>query len=154
MNRTVTALAVSGSDLYASGSFTNAGGIAANYIAKWNGTSWNALGSGMNGTVWTLAVSSSELYAGGFFTAVGGKVSGYAARAYLEQPTLSILRSSGDVTLSWPTFYEKTFALQQNPDANTNSWSNANYPLATNGATKSATVPITPTNQFFRLIGN
>ena len=43
------ALAVSGSDLYAGGRFTTAGGIAANRIAKWNGSSWSALGSGMNG---------------------------------------------------------------------------------------------------------
>jgi hypothetical protein len=72
----------------------------------------------------------------------------------LERPTLSILRSGANVTLSWPTFYE-TFALQQNPDAaNSNGWSSANYPLTTNGALKSATVPLTPTNQFFRLIGN
>ena len=35
-----------------------------------------------------------------------------------------------------------------------NTWSNANYPLTTNGPIKSATAPMTPTNQFFRLIGN
>jgi len=58
------------------------------------------------------------------------------------------------VTLSWPLFYEG-FALQQNPDvANPNTWSYSNYPLSTNGAIKSATVPITSTNQFFLLIGN
>jgi hypothetical protein len=76
------------------------------------------------------------------------------ARAYLDLPTLYIFRSGGDMTLSWPTFYD-TFALQQDPDAaNPNNWSDANYPLTTNGAIKSATVPLTPTNQFFRLIGN
>src|ERR1043166_3787532 len=54
------------------------------------------------------------------------------ARAYLEQPYLSMLRSGGDVTLSWPTFYE-TFALQQNAEvSNSNDWSDANYPLTTN----------------------
>ena len=37
MNSSVSALAVSGSDLYAGGYFTTAGGSAANYIAKWNG---------------------------------------------------------------------------------------------------------------------
>ena len=45
----VYALAVSGTDLYAGGYFTTAGGVAANYIAKWNGSAWSALGSGMNG---------------------------------------------------------------------------------------------------------
>src|SRR5437016_14551723 len=33
-------LAVSGSDLYAGGSFTTAGGNAASHIAKWDGSSW------------------------------------------------------------------------------------------------------------------
>src|SRR5207244_2479119 len=61
----VNALAVSGSDLYAGGSFTNAGGVAATNIAKWNGSTWSALGSGMNGFVSALAVSGTDLYAGG-----------------------------------------------------------------------------------------
>src|SRR5437773_7329234 len=67
----VRALAVSGSDLYAGGLFTSAGGSAANYIAKWNGTSWSALGSGVDFVVGGLAVSGSDLYAGGWFTNVG-----------------------------------------------------------------------------------
>ncbi len=68
----VYALAVSGTNLYAGGLFTNAGGISANYIAKWNGRSWSALGSGIDGRVSTLAVSGSDLYAGGSFTNAGG----------------------------------------------------------------------------------
>jgi hypothetical protein len=148
----VFALAVSGSDLYAGGIFTTAGGIAAPNIATWNGSGWSALGSGMDGEVLALAVSGSDLYAGGDFTAAGGKVSANVARAYLEQPALAILRSGADVTVSWPSFYGG-FVLEQNPDAaNSNNWSTANYPLTTNGAIKSATVPLTTTNQFFRLV--
>src|SRR2546427_13130097 len=45
----VYALAVSGSDLYAGGYFTTAGGSAANSIAKWDGSSWAALGSEQGG---------------------------------------------------------------------------------------------------------
>ncbi len=86
MNSSVDALAVSGSDLYAGGTFTratNSGGVAVtvNGIAKWNGNSWSALGSGMNYYVRVLAVSGSDLYAGGGFTTAGGKVSAYVAKA-------------------------------------------------------------------------
>src|SRR5437764_12001412 len=77
MNGSVAALAVSGNNLYAGGYFTTAGGSAANGIAKWDGNSWSALGSGMGNTgvvasVLSLAVSGNDLYAGGGFTTAGG----------------------------------------------------------------------------------
>jgi hypothetical protein len=74
MNNTVNALAVDLSgNLYAGGSFTTAGGISANRIAKWNGTTWYALVSGMNSDVNALTFDLSDnLYAGGFFTNAGG----------------------------------------------------------------------------------
>jgi hypothetical protein len=72
MNGAVRAVVASGSDLYAGGEFTTTGGVAANYIAKWNGSSWSALGSGMNDEVHALAVSGSNLYAAGAFTTAGG----------------------------------------------------------------------------------
>jgi hypothetical protein len=72
----------SGPALYAGGSFTNAGGIEANRIARWDGSSWSALGSGVTGSqgqfqaVLALAVfddgSGPALYAGGTFTQAGG----------------------------------------------------------------------------------
>jgi hypothetical protein len=56
--------------------FTNAGGDAnADRIAKWNGSSWSALGSGIsNGQVNSLAFNGSILYVGGSFTDAGGNV--------------------------------------------------------------------------------
>jgi hypothetical protein len=80
MNSRVSALAVSGTNLYAGGWFTNAGGISANYIAQWDGSSWSALGSGMNNTVLALAVSGATLYAGGWFTTAGGVPANYIAK--------------------------------------------------------------------------
>lgn len=76
----VQALAVfddgTGLALYAGGAFTSAGGNSADYIAKWDGTTWSPLGSGMNNQVRTLAVfddgSGPALYAGGSFTTAGG----------------------------------------------------------------------------------
>ena len=68
----VSALAVSGGNLYVGGNFTSAGGVPVNYIAQWNGSSWSALSSGLNGYVYALAVSGNVLYAGGYFTSAGG----------------------------------------------------------------------------------
>src|SRR5216684_45618 len=67
-----------GPALYAGGEFTTAGDVAANRIAKWDGTQWSALRSGMNGSVLGLAVfddgTGPALYAGGEFTTAGGVV--------------------------------------------------------------------------------
>jgi hypothetical protein len=68
----VYALTVSGTNIYAGGQFTAAGGVTANYIAKWDGSTWSALGSGMDGVAGALAVSGTNLYAGGGFTTAGG----------------------------------------------------------------------------------
>lgn len=77
---TVSALAVSGNNLFAGGGFNTAGGTPANYIAEWNGSSWSALGSGMNSVVLCLAVSGNTLYAGGQFTDAGGVPASYIAQ--------------------------------------------------------------------------
>jgi hypothetical protein len=60
-------------NLYAAGGFTTAGGIAANRIAKWNGTAWSSLGTGMNSGSSELTFDANgNLYAGGGFTTAGG----------------------------------------------------------------------------------
>ena len=58
-------------NIYAGGSFTTAGGVAANHIAMWDGVAWHAVGNGFNSAVHTLAVYNDSLYAGGDFTASG-----------------------------------------------------------------------------------
>ncbi len=81
-NLSISALACdSYGNLYAGGGFNAAGGVSANYIAKWNGTAWSALGTGMNGIVYALACDSSgSLYAGGGFTSAGGVPANYIAK--------------------------------------------------------------------------
>ena len=52
MDNEVLALAVSANgDLYAGGQFNMAGGVSASRIAKWNGSAWSALGSGVLGAL-------------------------------------------------------------------------------------------------------
>ena len=70
----------SGNKLYVGGGFSIAGGEPANYIASWDGQSWNTLGSGVLGIfeakVSALEVfddgSGSKLYVGGTFLLAGG----------------------------------------------------------------------------------
>lgn len=60
--------------IYAAGDFTSMGGVAntANF-AKWNGSSWSALGTGVNGPVVSLAVSADGgVFLTGSFTSAGG----------------------------------------------------------------------------------
>lgn len=60
-------------DLVAAGLFATAGGVPCGNIARWDGTAWSPLGSGMNSTVSALTVlPDGELVAGGSFATAGG----------------------------------------------------------------------------------
>jgi hypothetical protein len=160
----VLALAVSGHDLYAAGRFTTADGRAVNFIAKWDGSTWTGLGSGLGGTfpseitggsvpsASALAVSGNDLFVGGSFTTAGAKVSAYVARAYLlPLPALSVRRAGTDVMVSWPSVDTASFALElASTLARPLTW--ASTVAVTDDATnKSVTLPSSDTQQFFRL---
>ena len=74
----------SGPGLYAGGRFVNAGGVVVNNVARWDGSSWSALGSGVSNGVSALAVfddgSGPALYAAGGFTSAGGVSANRIAR--------------------------------------------------------------------------
>jgi trimeric autotransporter adhesin len=68
-------------DLVVGGDFTTAPGAAANRVARWNGSSWSALGSGCNGSVAALAtLSNGDIVAGGTFATAGGIAAANIAR--------------------------------------------------------------------------
>jgi flagellar hook capping protein FlgD/beta-propeller uncharacterized protein DUF5122 len=74
-SQSVAALAVSGSTVYAGGSFSSIGGEPRNCIAALDvttgaATSWNPTAYG---AVYALAVSGGTVYAGGEFTSIGGQ---------------------------------------------------------------------------------
>lgn len=79
------ALALAGNgDLYVGGGFSRAGTVAANNIVRWDGTSWNSLGTGPDngltshvqgvvaGVFSLVATGSAGVYMGGSFTQAGG----------------------------------------------------------------------------------
>jgi len=76
----VDAMAVYNGALYVGGSFDTAGSVAANNIARWDGTNWSALGSGITGEVRSLAGYNGDLYAGGPLSAAGGVPTSNIAR--------------------------------------------------------------------------
>ncbi len=74
----------SGESLYVAGDFAKAGNTNANCIARWNGSSWAALGTGLNAPAYALAThdagSGLGLYVGGRFTTAGGVSASRVAR--------------------------------------------------------------------------
>ena len=90
----VSSLAVVGSDVYAAGTFTTAGGVTASRIAKWNGTSWSALGSGVNASVRNLEAQGTDLIVVGSFTGAGG-VTGANRIARWNGSAWSVIGSTG-----------------------------------------------------------
>ncbi len=74
LNGSVTGLAVYGGNVYAGGTFTNtiAGTTPLGRIARWDGSTWSPLGSGVNNRVRDIAVHLDKVYVGGSFTTAGG----------------------------------------------------------------------------------
>ena len=70
-NGRVHDLMVYNNDLYASGAFSYAGGVFAQYIAKWDGTNWCGFGDTLHNIVPSLASYRGDLYMGGSWWIIG-----------------------------------------------------------------------------------
>lgn len=71
-NNIVSSICRYGNELIFAGSFDTIGGIPAKNIAKWNGTIWQPLGSGISIGTQCMAVYNNELYVAGKITTAGG----------------------------------------------------------------------------------
>ncbi len=59
-------------DIVAGGSFDRIGGASRTRVARWDGTTWNTMGSGLGATVYDLlAMPNGDLYAAGTFAGSG-----------------------------------------------------------------------------------
>lgn len=82
----VYSMAVYNGELIVAGRFAIAGGTLADSIARWNGTAWRALGSGLVkggstlASVYALVVRNGELIVGGDFDTAGGVACARIAR--------------------------------------------------------------------------
>jgi hypothetical protein len=94
---TVTALAVVGNEVVVGGRFTEAGGVSAIRVARFNTqtNTWSTLGTGssngVDGYVNALAVVGNEVFVGGDFTSAGGVSANNVARFNTQTNTWSSL---------------------------------------------------------------
>lgn len=76
INGGVYSLIVFDGELIAAGSFSEAGGVPVNNIAKWNGIKWDSLSSGIDGTysgrIYDMASYDNNLIVVGDITSAGG----------------------------------------------------------------------------------
>jgi hypothetical protein len=113
VNERVYALAVVGNEVFVGGRFTEAGGVSANNVARFNTqtNTWSTLGTGssngVNDGVRALAVVGSEVVVGGYFTSAGGVSANYVARFNTQTNTWSSLGtgSSNGVSGGYPYVY-------------------------------------------------
>ena len=81
----VNTIAISGNSIFVGGAFDSLGANGAattqvNHVARWNGSSWSGLGSGVDSDVISLVVLKNELYAGGSFSTAGGTAANFLAK--------------------------------------------------------------------------
>ena len=95
----VSALAVRGNEVFAGGAITNAGGVPVQAIARWDGTNWSSVGSGLsanpgNAGVFALAIGGNSLWLGGNFIRAGSKPSANFGRWLLDVPSIQLTNPS------------------------------------------------------------
>ncbi|MBL9077862.1 MAG: hypothetical protein JNL08_10180 [Planctomycetes bacterium] len=98
-----------GGDVVVGGNFGWAGGSPASNIARWNGSTWSALGAGLDNAVLAVRqMPNGDLLAGGYFANAGGAPASRIARwdgaawaplgTGMDQPVLALVAlPNGDV---------------------------------------------------------
>ncbi len=84
VSATVRCMVSVGGALYVGGDFTTAGGVSAAHAARWTGSAWQGLGTGLTGgtgaTAYAMSVDGSDVIVGGNFSDAGGIGSPFIAR--------------------------------------------------------------------------
>lgn len=139
-SNTINQIAVDSSgNIYAGGDFSSVNGVSANRVAKWNGSIWSAMGSGVNGQVLSILVDNSDnVYVGGFLTnylvrwngsswvEIGASLGNYveslatdrANNIYAGGPFGVRVWNGATWTNLTPTFSGSIFAIYHDPDPN------------------------------------
>ena len=135
-NGSVNALIEYKGELFATGSFQKAGNITAANIARWNGTAWAPVGTGLNGAANAVCIYKDELYVAGGFKTAGGIPAKYIAKwdgkkwsAVGDIPTYDI---TALVVYKGDLYAAGAFSEEENIQANVFRWDGKKWlPLKT-----------------------
>lgn len=157
----VSSVLAVGSDVYVGGAFNSAGGTSVHNIARWDGSKWNALGSGVvqvgiAGSVNALAMATGtagalQIGVGGLFSAAGGRPSAnfalWQGASVAPVPRLEFALSANTLTISWSV--TGGFVLESTGDlaAKPAQWTL----VPTDPGATSAKVQTSSTSRFYRL---
>ena len=154
----VVALALAGQELFVGGRFLLAGGQPANCVARWDGTNWHSLGSGLGWSETTgkpplsvtrLIVWGGDLIVNGSFDLAGGKPSkGFAIwHAQPGSTRFQVERDGDSVRVSWP-LQADGYVLEQTPDLEFPSWMDVDPAQV---ISNQYVAPVASNGTFFRL---
>jgi hypothetical protein len=141
------ALTVHGSDIYLGGQFTSVNGVAATNIARWDGTNWWPLGSGLGGglgRVWDILGWNNQIVVSGLFDTAGGKPSTNFAVWHLPAPRINV--TTNHVEVSWWNGFTN-YVLEASDTLPATNWTSIPTPANTNYYS----APASGTKGFFRL---
>jgi hypothetical protein len=68
-----------GGDLWVGGRFALAGATPASNLARWNGSSWSSVQSGVDGDVAVLLARPGAIFAGGHFSSAADQAASFLA---------------------------------------------------------------------------
>ena len=146
------------SGVYAGGAFTNAGGVTARYIARWDGTNWSALGSGAQSWVESLALRGPDLLAGGGFTTAGNHLANCFSIWHTGSasiPRIVHFQPGGpDNWISFTTVPGQVYAAEWSPSLAGAPWSAFTNNIPGDGATNTVvhTDDARPSPRFYRVV--
>ncbi len=108
VNNGIFALKSHEGGLFVGGLFTEAGGVVASSVARWDGTRWSPMGSGCDWAVLGFGSWKGELYVGGEFNLAGGRSADGLARwddtpVALTVSDLQAVPIDDDVLVRWRT---------------------------------------------------
>jgi hypothetical protein len=135
-------------NIYVVGGPENIGGVSVNGIARWDGTTWHPLGSGVD-SAGALVSTRSELIVGGTTTMAGGQPVNQIVAWQFPRKLKTQFRNSA-LEVSWPAA-DTNFLLEASGALSSTNWMPVDSAPALVQGRLTVTNEVASGNRFFRL---